>query len=76
MLEGGYSSHTEAMSAFNRYNSTLIPETSVVEGDEDLESLSKKVDLVKWAEKRGIEVPEELLYPKAIKKFLAEQSNA
>lgn len=76
MLEGKYSSHVEAQSAFNRYNSTLMEETSEVNGEEELDSLSKKVDLLQWAEKRHIDVPAKLLQPAAIKKFLLGQANA
>lgn len=72
-LEGTFTSAREAIAQFNRYSASLIPEESQVQGDEDLEELTKKVDLVKWAEEKGIEIPSSVKQPAAIKKFLLEK---
>ena len=68
-LSGSYTNTREAMGAWARYNHSLTP-TSSVSGTEELETLEKKVDLLKWAEENNIEVPKKYKAPLSIKKFL------
>ncbi len=75
-LQGQFSCQIEAYSAFRFYCSSLMPEVSQVTGGEDLEELTLKKDLAQWADKQGIEIPNKVKQPAAIKKFLQEQVNA
>lgn len=75
-LEGAFSSQIEAYEAFRFYCVSVTPEVSEVQGTESLEDLTKKADLVQWAEKQEIEIPAKLKQPAAIKKFLQEQVDA
>lgn len=75
-LKGRYSGQYEAIRSFELYDLSLSPQNSLVEGTEELESLTKKTDLEKWAELQGVEVPPEYKQPSAIKKFLLGVFNA
>jgi hypothetical protein len=75
-LKGAFSAPSNALEAFERYCALSAPEKSSVGGSESLESLSKKHDLLKWAEEKEVEVPETLKQPSAIKKFLSGVFNA
>ena len=69
-LKGGYTSPLDAELAFNLYNSTLVFQANKLSGEEDLDSLETKKDLLGYAEAKGIEVPTKYKQPSAIKKFL------
>lgn len=47
-------------------------EADEVDLEAELESLTKKVDLLAFAEKNGVEVPEDITQPASIKKHLKE----
>lgn len=74
-LKSSYTSPIEAEMAFNIYNSSLEFQANKLSGEENLEELSSKKDLLGYAEAKGIEVPEKLKQPSAIKKFLMGDNN-
>tara|TARA_R110000764_G_scaffold20680_1_gene52944 strand:+ start:245 stop:538 length:294 start_codon:yes stop_codon:yes gene_type:complete len=68
-LLGGFLNTKLANRAFELYELKKNP-VSNIKGDVDLDSLTSKADLVRWAEANEINVPEKLKQPSAIKKFL------
>ena len=68
-LSGGFVHKREANRALELYLLTKNP-ISDISGDVDLDSLSTKADLVKWALENDIDVPAKHKQPSAIKKFL------
>ena len=68
-LSGGFINKREANRALELYLLAKNP-ISDISGDADLESLSAKADLVKWASENNIDVPAKHKQPSAIKKFL------
>ena len=68
-LSGGFLNRREANRAYELYELEKNPVSST-EKDTDLETLTAKVDLLKWAEGNEIDVPAKLKQPSSIKKFL------
>lgn len=52
-----------------------VEDSEVVDVADELETLSGKEELLAYAEKHQIEVPQEKKNPRAIKKFLKEQTS-
>ncbi|QDP52422.1 MAG: hypothetical protein Unbinned96contig1001_39 [Prokaryotic dsDNA virus sp.] len=75
-LKGRYSGQYEALRGFELYDASIAPQISHIEEDVELEELTKKADLQKWADMQGVEVPPEYKQPSAIKKFLLGVFNA
>ena len=69
LLQGHFSSSRTAMDAMRKYNVSLTQ--SIVYTDKDLEDLTKKDELLGYAQKANIEVPEKHKTAGAIKKFLS-----
>lgn len=67
-LRGRFTSPRDAMDAMNKYNASLEQEINIPEGE--LGSLEKKADLLGYALKNGIEIPQKYKSVGAIKKFL------
>lgn len=70
LLTGKYASQQEALSALSRVESSKSLGKASVEKDASVSSLTKKVELLSWAEKNEIEIPKEHKSVGAIKKFL------
>lgn len=67
-LKGSYLSPTDALNTMRIYNASLEQEVNLGVGE--LGGLTKKADLLGYAKKNGIEIPEKHKSPTAIKKFL------
>ena len=67
-LQGSFVNPTQALDAMRRYNVSFKQEVNL--DVTDLEGLEKKADLLGYAEKNNIEVPDKYKAPSAIKKFL------
>ena len=68
-LSGGFLNRREANRAYELYELDKNPVSSI-EKDANLETLTAKADLTKWAEENKIDIPVKLKQPSAIKKFL------
>lgn len=69
-LKGSYTRKRDALLAFNLYEASRVFQANKLSGEEDIESLETKKDLVGYAEAKGIEIPSKYKAPSAIKKFL------
>ena len=67
-LKGNYMTPSDAMDALRRYNVSFKPSINLEVGE--LDSLEKKADLLGYALKNDIEIPEKHKSVGAIKKFL------
>ena len=70
LLEGKYASQQEAMSALKKVEASKSLPRTHVEKDASVATLTKKAELLDWAEKNEIEIPDEHKSVGAIKKFL------
>lgn len=79
LLKGGYTGIKEAESAMNRYlrevdsGKAEKKEATLLES---LEPLEKKVDLIAFADRHRILIPEEFKIPSQIKKYLKTKVGA
>ena len=69
-LKGRYVRQRDALLAFNLYEASKVFQANKLSGEEDLDTLETKKDLMGYAEAKGIEVPAKYKQPSAIKKFL------
>lgn len=69
-ISGGFTGPDAALLAFNVYNASLEFIADKMSGDEDLEALTTKKELVGYAEAKGVEIPAKHKSVGAIKKFL------
>jgi len=67
-LQGRFTRIRDAMDAMHKYNASLAQE--IVYSDKELEELTKKSELLGYAERNNIEVPSKHKTAGAIKKFL------
>lgn len=67
-LKGGFLAKREAIAQLTRYNASLAQEITTPVGE--LASLEKKAELLGYALREGIEIPEKYKSVGAIKKFL------
>lgn len=73
-LDGIFSTKHVAFRAFNGYDGGLVIHPNT--GADELEALTKKADLLGYAINKGIEIPDEIKQPAAIKKYLEGLENA
>lgn len=69
-LKGRYVRQRDALLAFNLYEASKVFVANKLTGEEDIDSLESKKDLVGYAEAKGIKIPAKYKAPSAIKKFL------
>lgn len=69
-LKGSYVRQRDALLAFNLYEASKVFVANKLSGEEDIDSLESKKDLLGYAEAKGVEVPSKYKAPSSIKKFL------
>ena len=69
-LKGHYVRQRDALTAFNVYEASKVFVPNKLSGEEDVDALESKKDLVGYAEAKGIKIPAKYKAPAAIKKFL------
>lgn len=70
-ISGGFTGPDSALMAFNVYNASLEFIAQKMSGEEELEALSTKRELLGYAEAHGIDIPEKYSkQPSSMKKFL------
>jgi hypothetical protein len=80
LLSGAYTDHMQGQIAWDRY--CLLVEDNkptpihLLPLPEQVDALTKKDDLLALAEKNSIAIPEHMVQPKAIKKYLKGQVDA